>query len=185
MSNILLFRSLRKFITWNYLLLGHFLPLHFYYKRLKTRFGCFKYKRDECQLKIIINSVAWVRERTVPTERPPLSSEVSVNFWGCWVVSVTVFSVFYTRAAIFVFFQVAPQLYSRGWVDPVSAPLLHRKSGSAGNRTRAFGSVARNPDHWTTKAVVPNANAYTEISLSRSFIFPRFWKLLHEEIWKI
>jgi hypothetical protein len=38
-------------------------------------------------------------------------------------------------------------LYSRGWVDPVPDPLLHRKSGSAGNRTRISGSVARNSDH--------------------------------------
>jgi hypothetical protein len=30
-------------------------------------------------------------------------------------------------------------------VDPVPDPLL-RKSGSAGNRTRTSGSVARNPD---------------------------------------
>jgi hypothetical protein len=33
------------------------------------------------------------------------------------------------------FFQVAPQLYQWGWVDPVPDPLLLRKSGSAGNRT--------------------------------------------------
>jgi hypothetical protein len=44
----------------------------------------------------------------------------------------------------YFFFQVAPQLYSRGWVDPVSDPLLLRKSGSAGNRTRTSGYVARN-----------------------------------------
>jgi hypothetical protein len=31
--------------------------------------------------------------------------------------------------------QAAHQLYSRGRVDPVSDPLLLRKSGSAGNRT--------------------------------------------------
>jgi hypothetical protein len=31
-------------------------------------------------------------------------------------------------------------------VDPVPDPLLLRKSGSAGNRTRTSGSVARNPD---------------------------------------
>jgi hypothetical protein len=44
----------------------------------------------------------------------------------------------------YFFFQVAPQLYSRGRVDPVPDPLLLRKSGSAGNRTRTSGSVARN-----------------------------------------
>jgi hypothetical protein len=47
----------------------------------------------------------------------------------------------------YFFSQVAPQLYPRGWVDPVPDPLLLRKSGSAGNQTRTSGSVARNPDH--------------------------------------
>jgi len=31
---------------------------------------------------ILINSVALVRERTIPTERPPLVGEVSTNFCG-------------------------------------------------------------------------------------------------------
>jgi hypothetical protein len=44
----------------------------------------------------------------------------------------------------YFFFRVAPQLYSRGWVEPVPDPLLLRKCGSAGNRTQTFGSVARN-----------------------------------------
>jgi hypothetical protein len=47
----------------------------------------------------------------------------------------------------YYFFQVAPQLYSRGWVDPVPDPLLLRKSGSAGNRTRTSGSAAENSGH--------------------------------------
>jgi hypothetical protein len=34
------------------------------------------------------------------------------------------------------FIEIAPQLSSRGWVGPVPDPLLLRKSGSAGNRTR-------------------------------------------------
>jgi hypothetical protein len=42
---------------------------------------------------------------------------------------------FLDRSRYYVF-QVTPQLYSRGWVDPVPDPLLFRKSGSAGNRTR-------------------------------------------------
>jgi hypothetical protein len=52
------------------------------------------------------------------------------------VVSVT---DFYGRIIRFLdrsryfFFEVAPQLYSRGWVDPVPDPLLLRKSGNAGN----------------------------------------------------
>jgi hypothetical protein len=44
-------------------------------------------------------------------------------------------------------FQIAPQLYSRGSVDPVPDPLLLRKFGSIVNRIRASGSVGRNSDH--------------------------------------
>jgi hypothetical protein len=59
---------------------------------------------------------------------------------GCHTVSVTDphsnILGFLDRSCYF-FFQVAPQLYS----------LLLRKSGSAGNRTRTSGSVARNSDH--------------------------------------
>jgi hypothetical protein len=68
---------------------------------------------------------------------------------GCHVVTVT---DPYGRNLGFLyriryFLQVAPQLYTRALVDPVPEPLLLRKSGSAGNRTRASGSVARNSDH--------------------------------------
>jgi hypothetical protein len=41
----------------------------------------------------------------------------------------------------YFFVQVAPQLYSQGWVDPVPDPLLIRKSGSTGNGTQISGSV--------------------------------------------
>jgi hypothetical protein len=57
---------------------------------------------------------------------------------GCHVVSLT---DSYGRNLGFLdwnryfSFQVAPQLYSRGWVDSVRDTLLLRKSGSAGNRT--------------------------------------------------
>jgi hypothetical protein len=52
-----------------------------------------------------------------------------------------------------LFFQVAPQLYLRGRVDPVPDPLpvfplfFFGKSRSAGNRTRASESVTKNSDH--------------------------------------
>jgi hypothetical protein len=109
-------------------------------------------------LKRKLNSVPWVHERTIPTERLLLLAKLVPTFAdrGCHVVNVT---NPYGRILGFldwsryVFFQVAPQLYSRGWVDPVSDPLLLRKCGSAGNRTRNSGSVARNSDHWTTEAV--------------------------------
>jgi hypothetical protein len=51
-----------------------------------------------------------------------------------------------SRQEPLLFYQVAPQLYSRGRVDPVPDPLLFFP-GSAGNRTRASGSVAKNSDH--------------------------------------
>jgi hypothetical protein len=69
---------------------------------------------------------------------------------GCHVVSVTdpygLILGFLDRSCYF-FFQAAPQLYSRGWVDPVADPLLLRKTSSAENRTRTSRSVARNYDH--------------------------------------
>jgi hypothetical protein len=59
---------------------------------------------------------------------------------GCDVVSATDpygrIPGFLDRSRYFSF-QVAPQLYSQSWADPVSA-------GSAGNRTTASGLVARN-----------------------------------------
>jgi hypothetical protein len=59
---------------------------------------------------------------------------------GCRVVSPTksptaVNFGFLDRSCYFSS-QVATQLSSRGWVDPVPDPLLLRKSGSAWNRTR-------------------------------------------------
>jgi hypothetical protein len=69
---------------------------------------------------------------------------------GCHAVSVTDpygrILGFLDQSRYF-FFQVAPQLYSRGWVDSVPDPLLLRKSGSARNWTRTSGFVARNSDH--------------------------------------
>ena len=48
--------------------------------------------RPTYKTKTKLNSVALVRERTIPTERPPLVGEVSANFLrieGCHVVSAT------------------------------------------------------------------------------------------------
>jgi hypothetical protein len=52
----------------------------------------------------------------------------------------------FSRQEPLLFYQVAPQLYSRGWVAPVPDPLLFFP-GSSGNRTRASGSVVKNSDH--------------------------------------
>jgi hypothetical protein len=84
--------------------------------------------------------MAWVRKWTIPTERPRLSAKLVPTFVdrGCHVVSVIVLCgriLGFLDWSHYFFFQVATQLYSWGWVDPVPDPLLLRKSGSAGNRT--------------------------------------------------
>jgi hypothetical protein len=97
-----------------------------------------------------LNSMVWVRERTIPIERPPLVGEVTANSCGKREPrgqrdgSLRPYSRF-SRDEPLLFYQVAPQLYSRGWVDSVPDPLFF--SLSAGNRIRASGSVARNSDH--------------------------------------
>jgi hypothetical protein len=69
----------------------------------------------------------------------------------------------------YFFYQVAPPLYSRGWVDPVPDPLLFF-SGSAGNRTRASGSVDLNNTHYINLLEMVNA-LYARKSLSVQKIF--------------
>jgi hypothetical protein len=87
-------------------------------------------------------SVAVVRKRTILTERPLLVGEVSANLCGKRVLRGQrneylrpLISVFLDRSRYF-YIQVAHQLSSRGWVDPIPDPLLLRKSGMAENRTR-------------------------------------------------
>jgi hypothetical protein len=81
------------------------------------------------QTKKKLNSMVWVRQRTIPTERPPLVGEVIANLCG-WRMPrgqpdgfLRPYSRF-SRQEPLLFYQVAPQLYSRGWVDPVPDPLL-------------------------------------------------------------
>jgi hypothetical protein len=81
------------------------------------------------------------RERKIPTERRLLVNEISANFWdrGCRTVSTTDphgrILCFLDRSHYY-FYQLAPQLHSRGWAGLVPDPLLLRKSGSFRNRTR-------------------------------------------------
>jgi hypothetical protein len=80
--------------------------------------------------------------------------------WGCHVIGVTnpYDSILgFLGRSRYYFFQVAPQLYSRGWVDPVpdffSANLV-----ALGIEPGTSGSVARNSVHYTTEAVVTSRN---------------------------
>jgi hypothetical protein len=98
-----------------------------------------------------LNSMASVCERTILTERPPLVDEVSATFVVeslAWLVQRVPMAVFcFPDRGRYFFFQAVTQFYSRGLMDPVPDPLLLRKCGSAGNRTRTSGSVARNSEH--------------------------------------
>jgi hypothetical protein len=86
-----------------------------------------------------------------PSDRR-LSAKLLTTFAyrGCHKVSAADPSRPYSRISRpepLFYFRAAPQLYSRGWVDPVPDPLLLRKSRSTGNRTRTSGSVTRSYDH--------------------------------------
>jgi hypothetical protein len=119
--------------------------------------------------------MVWVRERTIPTERPPLVGEMIANFCELRVPrgqrdgSLRPYSRF-CRQQPLLFYLVAPQLYSRGSVDPVPDSLLF--SGSAGNRTRASGSVTKNSDHWTAEAVAYN-HTNTKFVIATELLLPR------------
>jgi hypothetical protein len=120
-----------------------------FFYRLRCHFAS-KGPAQHRTYKTKLNSMDWVRERTIPTERLSTKLVSTVEGRRCHVVSVTDpyghILGFLDRSRYF-FFKVAPQLYSRSWVDPVPDPLFLRKSGSAMNRTRTSGSVARSSDH--------------------------------------
>jgi hypothetical protein len=71
----------------------------------------------------------------------------------------------------YFFFQIAPQLYSQGWADPIPDPLFLRRSGSARKRTRTS-------DHYSAEAVmetfthssfyqfIRQLSGYSDVSLS-------------------
>jgi hypothetical protein len=107
--------------------------------------------KDSADLKLKLNFEALVRQRTIPAQRSPLFGEVSAKYAyrGCHMSCATDpyghILGFLDRSRYF-FFQVAFQLYSRGWVDPIPDPLLLRNSGSARNRARTSVSAARNSD---------------------------------------
>jgi hypothetical protein len=80
------------------------------------------YRKQTCnnlKIAILLFSVAWVRERTILTEWPPLVGEVSANFCGNRVPrgqhdrSLWLYSRLSGPEPL-LFFQVAPQLYSQG-----------------------------------------------------------------------
>jgi hypothetical protein len=97
-------------------------------------------------LHVVLSAEVW--EVTCSCSPPQAVS--SFIHRGCGVVSTTYpygrIPGFLDRICYY-FFQVAPQLYSRGWVDPVPGLLLLTKSLNAGNRTLTSGSVGRDSDY--------------------------------------
>jgi hypothetical protein len=70
--------------------------------------------------------------------------------WSAWRIPTAVFSVFLTGAATLLSSSSSVVLMRLS--GPRSRP-TNFFSGSAGNQTRASGSVAKNSDHLTTEAV--------------------------------
>jgi hypothetical protein len=94
----------------------------------------------------LLNSVALVRKRHLSTEQRPLVGEVNANFFvgrGCFVVSAQRIPT----AVILEFYRPEPLtfqsssasivLHEAEWT-PFQTPVLLRKSGRVGNRTRAI-----------------------------------------------
>jgi hypothetical protein len=78
---------------------------------------CIKYSNDKNSANDVkkLNSMVWVRERTIPTEQPPLVGEVIANFCGERVprgqLDGSLRPYFrFSRQEPLLFYQVAPQL---------------------------------------------------------------------------
>jgi hypothetical protein len=69
-------------------------------------------------------------------------------------------------------------------VDLDADPLLLRKSGSAGNRTRTSGSVARNSDDKTIEAVSNNNTMIRKLMASELLGFWTLSIVLNSKYWK-
>jgi hypothetical protein len=94
------------------------------------------------------------RAKYIPTERPPFVGEVADRRRHVVIAAETLRPYFrFLDRSRYYFFQIPPQLYSQGWMDPVPDPLNLRKSGSAKTRTRTSESVARTSHCYTTEAV--------------------------------
>jgi hypothetical protein len=85
--------------------------------------------------------MASVRKRTIPTKRPPLVGEVVPTLridgvaWSAQRISTAVNLDFLDPEPL-LFHSSSSSVILTSLSDPVPDPLLLRKSGSAGNRTR-------------------------------------------------
>ena len=114
---------------------------------------------NSASVKTKLNSVALVRERTIPTERPPPVGEVSANFCGQRGVALS------AQRVKLCFLDLEPLLFysSSSSIDlrrltrlsrPRSRPTTTQKNLVVpGIEPGTSVSVARNSDHQTTEAV--------------------------------
>src|SRR5215468_7523881 len=100
------------------------------------------------------NSVAVVRERTIPTERPPPVGEVSANLWrieGSHVVSATGphgRKSLFSRPESLLFHSSSSSVDLTRLSGPRSRPTTTQKNLAApGIEPETSASVARNSDH--------------------------------------
>ena len=110
---------------------------------------------------IKLNSVALVRERTIPTERPPPVGEVSANFcgqrgvmWSAQRVPTAVNLCFLDLEPLLFFYSSSSSVDLTRLSRPRYRPTTtHKNLVAPGIEPETSVSVARNSDHQTTEAV--------------------------------
>jgi hypothetical protein len=96
------------------------------------------------------------------TDRVIAACRIEGVTWSAQRILTAVNLGFLDRSRYFL--ETAPQLSSRGWVDPVPDPLLNRKSGSAGN-----------PGPLTTRPQRRSKPIITDIKENIGWLRRQFW----------
>jgi hypothetical protein len=103
------------------------------------------------------HSVALVCERTTPTEQLLLVGKDSANFCGKWVSRGQMdpygHIISFSSPEPLLFLPSSSSIVLTRLSGPRSRPLLLRKSGSTGKRTRTFGSLTTRPQRWSLQTL--------------------------------
>jgi hypothetical protein len=67
-------------------------------------------------------------DRCLLAKLVPTFEDRGVSHGQCGRSPMAVISIFFLDQSHYFFFQVTPQLYSRGWVDPIPDPLLRKSN---------------------------------------------------------
>jgi hypothetical protein len=167
------------------------LPLYFAYCRKRDEEIADVRNCEACHVLLIQTPLSesarelyWHSDRRLSAKLVPTFADR-----GCHVVSVTdpyVRILGFLDRSRHYFFQVAPQLYSRGWVDPVPDPVLLRKSGSAGIEP---GPLDLQPGTLTTRSqrrsvlLISQQNHDSPWNFFLGLHFPHPWRsgLMHSD----